>query len=163
MATDTKVIIGTIVSTLLILIVAIFLSSSKSSPAPSSSPPTSISIDKTEVDFGDMKVTDEKSADFTLTNTGDSPLKISNISTSCNCTFASIEIAGRKTPEFSMHASGPLKNWVGEVPPGQTATLKATYRPKVMPVNGLVTRSVYFQTNDPQNSKVEITLRANVL
>jgi hypothetical protein len=49
------------------------------------------------------------------------------------------------------------------VPTGQTALLKATYRPKVMPVSGPVSRQVRFSTNDPKNAEVEVSVKANVL
>ena len=64
---------------------------------------------------------------------------------------------------MSMHMSADLKNWMGEVPPGQTAVLRVIYRPKVMPVTGVVTRQVTFATNDPKNSTVEVSIKANVL
>ncbi|KKU87397.1 MAG: hypothetical protein UY16_C0029G0036, partial [Candidatus Gottesmanbacteria bacterium GW2011_GWA2_47_9] len=55
------------------------------------------------------------------------------------------------------------KNWIGEVAAGKQATLKVTYRPKVMPVTGIVTRQVTFSTNDPKNETVEVSVKANVL
>ena len=124
-----------------------------------------MSIDKKEADLGTMKVTDERSATFTISNTGESILRIWGIATSCDCTFANVAIAGTKTGEFnmSMHMSSRLKNWIGEVPSGQMATLEVIYRPKVMPVSGPVTRQVNFSTNDPNNSNIEVSIKTNVL
>jgi hypothetical protein len=56
-----------------------------------------------------------------------------------------------------------LRNWIGEINQGETATLSVTYRPKVMPVTGPVTRQVRFATNDPNNPEVEVSVSANVL
>ncbi len=126
----------------------------------------SMTLDKTFEDFGDMKADEEKTATFTVTNTSaSSPLRIWNVATSCDCTFASVVIGGQETGEFNMpmHMTSSLKNWIGEVPAKQTATLKVTYRPKVMPVTGVVTRQVRFATNDPKNAEVEVSVRANVL
>ncbi|MBI3385721.1 hypothetical protein HY031_01405, partial [Candidatus Gottesmanbacteria bacterium] len=85
--------------------------------------------------------------------------------TSCDCTFANVTIAGTKTGEFnmSMHMGSTLKNWIGEISPGQAATLEVIYRPKVMPVTGPVSRQVNFSTNDPKNETVEVSIKANVL
>ena len=62
-----------------------------------------------------------------------------------------------------MHTSGNLKNWIGEIGPQKSAQLMVTYRPKVMPVTGIVTRQVTFATNDPKNETVEVSVKANVL
>jgi len=62
-----------------------------------------------------------------------------------------------------MHTIARLKNWIGEVPAKQIAILTVTYRPKIMPVTGVVTRQVRFATNDPKNETVEVSVKANVL
>ena len=63
--------------------------------------------------------------------------------------------------EFNMpaHMIASLKNWIGEVPAKQTATLNVTYKPKIMPVTGIVTRQTRFSTNDPKNAEVEVSVR----
>lgn len=126
---------------------------------------SSMTIDKKYADLGTMKADEEKTAVFTITNTGDSTLRLWNVATSCNCTFATVKIGEKETGEFNMpmHMSGSLRNWMGEVPAGKTAELKVIYRPKIMPVVGKVNRQVSFETNDPKNSKVEVTVEANVL
>lgn len=110
-------------------------------------------------DLGQMKVSDIKSADFVIKNTGQKPLQITNVSTSCNCTFAQVEIDGKKSPRFSMHKN-PL--WTGEISPQKEAKIIAIYEPSLMPVQGSVERNVLFTTNDPQNPNVSLTLTANV-
>lgn len=125
-----------------------------------------MTIDKKFEDFGNMKADEEKTATFTITNTSaSSVLRIWNVATSCDCTFASILINGTETGEFNMpmHTRGELKNWIGEIGSKQTAQLKVTYRPKIMPVTGNVTRQVTFSTNDPKNADVEVSVKANVL
>jgi len=110
-------------------------------------------------DLGQMKVSDVKSADFTLKNVGQKPLQITNVSTSCNCTFAQIEINGKKSPRFSMHQN---PNWVGEIEPGKEAKITATYQPSLMPVKGAVERDVLLTTNDPQNPNISLKVTAVV-
>jgi hypothetical protein len=47
---------------------------------------TSLSFDKIEHDFGNVKAQTPNEAAFKVTNTGDKPLVISNVETSCGCT-----------------------------------------------------------------------------
>ena len=113
-----------------------------------------------------MKSDEERTAIFTITNTSaSSVLRMWNVATSCDCTFATVTIGEATKGEFnmSMHMNSDLKNWMGEISPGQTATLNVIYRPKVMPVTGSVSRQVTFATNDPKNSTVEVSIKANVL
>lgn len=111
-----------------------------------------------------MKVSDEKMANFTITNTSDSVLRLWNIKTSCHCTFATVNINGKETGEFSMNTVGPLGNWIGEIPAKQQAILKVIYRPSIMPVQGPVSRQVNFSTNDPNNADImQVSVSANVL
>ncbi|MBI5620753.1 DUF1573 domain-containing protein [Candidatus Gottesmanbacteria bacterium] len=165
MKTDTKVIIGALLASLAIIIGAVFLIGNDKSPKRNELGAASMTIDKTFEDFGSMKADDEKTATFTITNTGETVLRLWGVSTSCNCTFASVVIGGIENGEFNMpaHMNASLKNWVGEVPAKQTAILNVTYKPKIMPVTGIVTRQTRFSTNDPKNAEVEVSVKANVL
>ena len=166
MNTDTKIILGAILGSVAIIVGALALFGSQNpAPARAELGAASMTIDKKTEDFGDMKSDEEQTATFTITNTGDSILRIWNIATSCDCTFASVVINGQTTGEFNMtmHTGSKLKNWIGEIPPREKAELKVTYRPKVMPVTGAVTRQVTFSTNDPNNQEMEVSVAANVL
>lgn len=163
MNTDTKIIVGAIAASVLIIVGAVVVLGRDTSPKREQLGSASMSIDKTLEDFGSMKVSDEKTARFTITNTSpDSTLRLWGVKTSCDCTFAKIAIDGKETGEFSMHAGGPLKNWIGEVAPGGQAILTVTYRPSIMPVQGPVSRQVTFVTNDPKNSDIQVSVSANV-
>lgn len=165
MKTDTKVIIGALGASVLIIIGAVIFMGKDTSPKRENLGTASMTIDKTFEDFGSMKADEEKTAVFMITNTSDSILRLWGVSTSCNCTFASVVIGGIEKGEFTMpaHMNSSLKNWIGEVPAKQTATLKVTYKPKIMPVTGVVTRQTRFATNDPKNAEVEVSVKANVL
>ena len=166
MKTDTKIIIGAIVASVLIIVGAIVVFGNDKKPQRESQGTAAMSIDKVFEDFGDMKGDEEKTATFTIANTSaDSVLRIWNVSTFCDCTSATVTIDGKVTGEFNMpmHMKADLKNWIGEVNPKGTALLKVTYRPKVMPVTGIVTRQTSFSTNDPKNESVEVSIKANVL
>ncbi len=165
MKSDMKVTIGAIVASIAIIGGAVFLLGKDNSPKRDQMGAASMTIDKSLEDFGTMKADEEKTAVFTITNTGETMLRLWGVSTSCNCTFASIVIGGQETGEFNMpmHMNATLKNWIGEVPTKQTATLKVTYKPKIMPVTGVVTRQTRFSTNDPKHAEVEVSVKANVL
>ncbi len=164
MTTDMKIILGTLVVSVLIIVGASVVLSKDNSPKREAQGSASVAIDKTSEDFGSMTNDEERTATFTLTNTAKSPLRIWGIATSCDCTFASLVIDGKETGEFNMtmHTGSDLKNWIGEVAPGKKALLKVTYRPKVMPVTGPVTRQVRFSTNDPKNPDMEVSVSATV-
>lgn len=110
-------------------------------------------------DLGRMKIADEKSAEFVIENSGSGLLQLFNISTSCDCTFATVTINNIKSEEFGMHGKS---SWVGELKAGEKATVTAIYKPSIMPVSGPVAREVYVGTNDPDNPKLTFTISAFV-
>ncbi len=67
----------------------------------------SFKFDTESFDFGELKEDDEAAHTFTITNTGDTPLIISEVRPSCGCT----------TPEWSREP----------ILPGKTGAIKATY------------------------------------
>src|SRR3990172_6950030 len=155
--------------TVLVLVLIFMVSVNESKQAQGSSAVTlyttndvqrpKVTLSNSLADLGTMKVKDEKSAQFTLENTGTKSLSLSRISTSCDCTFGQLTINGEKSPEFSMHSKNP---WVGTINPGEKAVLEATYRPFIMPVSGPVTRDVFVSTNDPDNPRLTFTVKAIV-
>ncbi|QQG43992.1 MAG: DUF1573 domain-containing protein [Candidatus Roizmanbacteria bacterium] len=118
-----------------------------------------VQVKKTSFDLGNMKVSDEKSNDFIIKNTGSKPLQISKITTSCSCTFAKIIYDGKESKEFNMHSKD---SYIAEIAPNKEAKLKVIYRPYIMPVYGQVEREAYLSTNDPQNPKLVFKIKAQV-
>ncbi len=165
MTSEIKVIIFSLLASLLIIAGAVAILGQGKTPQREKLGTAQMTIDKTFFDFGDMKGDEERKTVFTITNTGNSVLRLWGVATSCDCTFATVTINGQTTPEFNMAGMtrSSLANWLGEVPAGQKALLTVIYRPKVMPVTGKITRQVNFATNDPKNSKVEVSIAANVL
>lgn len=116
-------------------------------------------ITETNFDFGKMKLADTKTKEIQIQNKGLKPLVVSDVITSCDCTFAQFIILGQESKAFSMTGD---KKWRGEIPAGGSAVLKVTYKPSLMPVNGKVKREVFFKTNDPQKPLVSINFTADV-
>lgn len=118
-----------------------------------------VSLASTSFDLGKMKVTEEKMATFVIENSGKDTLQLFNISTSCDCTFATVTINNSTSPQFGMHGKS---SWVGEVKLGEKAKVTAIYKPSIMPVSGPVTREVYVGTNDPDKPKLTFIISAFV-
>ena len=118
-----------------------------------------LEIGATSFNFGNLKLTDVKTQEVPIKNTGDKPLVISDMLTSCDCTFAQLIVAGKESPRFSMQRN---PNWRGELLPGENAVIKIIYEPKIMPVKGGVKREIVFKTNDPQQPSVNLRFTANV-
>lgn len=100
-----------------------------------------IAFQATKHDFGTIKQEDgDATAYFEFTNTGNAPLLISNVRTSCGCT--------RPT-------------WPSEpIEPGQKGTISATYRASTRPNYFQKTITVY--SNDPEHATVMLTITGNV-
>lgn len=118
-----------------------------------------VQVSETSFDMGNMKLSDVKSEEITLTNTGTQGLVLSDVVTSCDCTYAQVTVAGRVSKEFSMQRDA---SWRETVAPNETATVKVTYKPSIMPVKGTVNRNVAIRTNDPSQPLITIKFSANV-
>ena len=116
-------------------------------------------ITDTRRDLGEIKVSDVKVEDYIVKNVGTKPLQILNVNSNCGCTAGQIIYQGKTSKEFSMHTQS---GFVTEIAPGDTATVRLTYRPATMPVYGLVEREVYVTTNDPANEKLIFSIKAKV-
>lgn len=158
---------GVVIVTILILIASYFLvpegNDNSVSPALSYSvndkEKPQVEIKKEQEDFGKMKVSDVKFYDFKIKNIGNKTLQLSNIKSSCMCTFAQVIFDGKQSSEFGMHAQN---GYVVDISPGKEAVMRMTYKPSLMPVSGFVEREVYIDTNDPQKPKVIFKITANV-
>lgn len=116
-------------------------------------------VTDTDFDLGAMAVSEIKNHVFQIKNTGLSDLTLARVTTSCNCTYAYITTGGRRSPQQTMHGSN---GWSDVVRPGETADVEVVYEPALMPVSGVVERTVSVTTTDPVTPTVTFTVRANV-
>jgi hypothetical protein len=123
-----------------------------------------VRILKEDRELGTMRVSDERTAQFSMRNVGGKPLEISQVRTSCMCTLAQVIIDDEQSPIFNMemHNSPSVQRWKGVIEPGLTATIRVIYRPSLMPVEGSIARNVKFNTNDPSRPVVELGIHATV-
>ncbi len=77
-----------------------------------------IEFDKTEHDFGEIEYRAPQETTFTYTNTGDAPLVVTNIKSSCGCTipenWSREPLAPGKTASFSVKFSGAGKGKISK-------------------------------------------------
>lgn len=124
---------------------------------------TQVSVDKTSFDWGEIGINNGKvQAEFNLTNTGSAPLQLANVSTSCMCTTAQIEIEGKRSPYFGMMQKS---SWTGQVEPGKTAKLIVEFDPAFHGPQGVgqITRQAVVETNDPDQRQLTFVTTANVI
>ena len=93
-------------------------------------------------DWGDIPRTPPVQKTFPIQNTGDKPLLISSVVTSCGCT----------TAELSSSV----------IPPGERADLVVVFDPNFHETSGPVSRTIWLETNDPGNPLIELRADANV-
>lgn len=79
---------------------------------------------------------------YTVRNTGDSPLRIEKISTSCDCTEATVDR--------------------DVLPSGETTMLRVKLDPTEDNLYGKVMRVIYLRSNDPATPEAQVDFRANI-
>lgn len=107
-----------------------------------------IEVEPEEFDFGTVKYGDVAERTFIIKNTGDEPLEILRLSTSCGCTSAVIAEDERI------------------IAPRKEVEMRVAFDPAVHKDDsglGNVKRIVYIKTNDKNNPEVEINISANVI
>jgi hypothetical protein len=95
---------------------------------------------ETEWDFGRIKQGEVVRHEFVFRNTGTATLEIRKVTTSCGCAAA---LVSEK-----------------KIAPGQQGALKVSFDSKGY--SGKVIKYIYFESNDPKNPQVALTIRAEV-
>ena len=94
-------------------------------------------------DWGTIPAQPPVQQTFPIQNTGNEPLVVSKVVTSCGCTVANLSSS--------------------YIPAGQRADLVVTFDPAYHETSGPVTRVVWVETTDPDTPLVELRMDANVL
>jgi hypothetical protein len=110
--------------------------------APADAPVPLLALPSVSHDFGRIYSHWDMTHIFSLENTGTADLKIGNLVTSCGCTVAQLTS--------------------DTIPPGQRADLVVTFDADFHETRGLVTRLVWFATNDPTQPLAEVRIIADV-
>ncbi|MBX2997997.1 MAG: DUF1573 domain-containing protein [Caldilineaceae bacterium] len=95
-------------------------------------------------DFGDIPAADIVTGAITIQNTGNRPLQIKELRTSCGCTVVTV---GETT-----------------VAPGAETPLTIRFDPQAHPgLYGPLLRMIYVQSNDPNQPELEIPVTVTIL
>lgn len=101
---------------------------------------------------------------FPIKNTGSKDLEIANMNTSCKCTKVFLKLNGKNGPEFGMKGMSAPSSWKGILKPGESAEVIAAFDPTYHGPQGVgdVSRTVSFETNDPNQPYVEFSFKGTV-
>jgi hypothetical protein len=100
-----------------------------------------ISFEKLVHDFGELGIGQKGECEFRFKNIGSEVLNINGIESTCGCTIPTLTKM--------------------QYQPGEEGTIKINYSGQNSP--GSVERNVYVNTNDTENQKVKLTIKANVI
>jgi len=102
--------------------------------------PPSLTVSEEIGDLGKIKPDEEQTHIFTLKNEGGETLIIERVQAPCGCTATMLSEE--------------------RIPPGKTVQLEVTFNPRGY--DGEVTQSVYIYSNDPENQRKRIAIKADV-
>jgi len=139
-----------------IIILIVFVQYSRLGTTEISTPAPSIEVSPKSWDFGNITyLGGEVKKVFTVENTGELPLEINWVSTSCGCTRAYFE---KKDMAYFEKK---------DIPSGERANLTVTLDPSLMGrgmnISGQILKVVYIRSNDPVNPEVEVEISANIV
>ncbi|MHC4154761.1 MAG: DUF1573 domain-containing protein [Planctomycetota bacterium] len=100
-----------------------------------------ITFEKVTHDFGDISPGSKNTCEFKFKNTGDALLRIGKISSTCGCTVPEL-----KKKEYAA---------------GESGVIKARY--SASRAAGRITKRLHVPSNDKQNSKVALTIKATIV
>ena len=109
-------------------------------PAEPNGPPPKIAFDQTVSDFGLVAPGSVQTCEFNFENKGDGTLLIKDVSKTCGCTVFTLD----------------KKQYA----PGEKGTIKVQYHSDRG--TGVRTRHLYVFSNDPDNPRIELTIKASI-
>ena len=162
MTKDTKILIGVLVFSFLLIVGFAIWQGGKESPAKEVDAIASVDIKDLEVspasyDVGTIKMKDGNVVKtYEVKNTSAESMKLQRIATSCMCTKTKIKIGDKETREFGMEGMGDKNPPVNlELPSGQTATVTAIFDPAAHGPKGVGSfdRTVFLYFSNPTGTK----------
>lgn len=151
---------------LLLLIPAILILVGCKAVAPAATVNSSLVPSSTEYDFGTIAMEDnEVSTRYELTNTGEEPVTITNMYTSCMCTSAKLHYDGKTSDTVGMPGHGTSDQINITVQPGETTEVEAIYDPNAHgPMGtGLNRRTVILNTNSSSTPEIQLNFISDVV
>ncbi len=99
-----------------------------------------VQVENPVIDFGVMGPNKRKSGKYNFKNVGEGILKITKVRSTCGCTV----------PKLAKK----------EYAPGESGIINVTFKSSTR--KGLVSKHLYIESNDPENPKFELTVKANI-
>ena len=125
-----------------------------------------IGIDHREFSFGTVRLSSGIVVHrYPIKNIGTKDLKIANLASSCACTKVYFKSSTQESPRASMKGMTRITDWVGILKPGESAEIIMEFDPNFHGPTGVgkITRSLSFETNDPQTPYAEFSLTGEVV
>lgn len=158
---NTKIIIGIVTFTILLVIGAVFvLSDAPAKPNLEKTNGAKIEISEKSFDFKDIAYSGGiVTHSFQIKNIGDKDLQLANLATSCMCTKSYIKTPESTGPKMGMQGMSKPSGWVGILRSGEEGSVIAEFDPAFHGPQGVgsILRNVSFETNDPDNPYVELS------
>jgi len=164
---DSKILLGIIALTLVIIVGGAFLLvRGTQEPASVSSEVLGIEATPPSYELGEVPINGGLvSKEYTVKNTSDKTIRLKKIATSCMCTTASFDIGGKTTKFFGMEGHGDANPPVNiEIPSGQEGKVVVKFDPAAHGPQGTgpFDRVVYLTFSDPGGVK-ELTFNGTVI
>lgn len=161
MNNDIKIILGVIFFSLTIVVGAVYFLSGPSSQKVSLQKTVGAKVQVLEesFSFGDINYSGGNVLhSFRIKNTGDKDLEIANLATSCMCTQVFVKGPFGEGPKTSMKGMSKPSSWKGILKPGEEGEIVAVFDPAYHGPGGVgsISRTVSFETNDPNKLYVEL-------
>ena len=102
---------------------------------------------------------------FPIQNTGEKPLSITNLATSCMCTKVYFTNGKEKGPQTGMKGMSAISSWIGTLQPQEKGEIIALFDPQFHGPTGVgaISRLVSFETSDPDHPYVELSFAGVVV
>ncbi|MEK7665757.1 MAG: DUF1573 domain-containing protein [Patescibacteria group bacterium] len=161
-----NVILG--LAALIILLIGFNAISSPSVSETDSAVEASLTVSEMNWDFGDVMMSKGVTTyEVKLTNDSETPIKITEMETSCMCTTAQIvHTDGSKSGLKGMAGHGGGTATLSEtISAGETATLLVSFDPNAHgpDATGAITRNIILKTNSQTEPEIKLTFSANVI
>ena len=166
---DSKVLIGIVIATFLIIVGGVLLLGRNSSNTGEPEANTEVlGIEATPAlyDLGEVPINGGiVTKEYLIKNTTDKTIRLKKIATSCMCTTASVDISGKTTKFFGMEGHGDLNPPVNiEVASGQEGKVIVKFDPLAHGPQGVgpFDRVIWLTFSDPAGVK-ELTFNGTVV
>ncbi len=123
----------------------------------------SLTAEESAFDFGTVSMAKGTVTHrFALTNGGTEPITATKLYTSCMCTTATLDVAGKRTGPFGMPGHGFTPKFSQSITPGETAYLDVAFDPAAHGPAGVgrIERVISLETD--QGAPLAIKISANV-